>query len=267
MNRLPRDLQRIVLNMLLEGISQRAAARISGAAKGTVNKLFLDAAQIAQDYQDKHLRNLKLERVQLDEMWGFIYAKNKNVEKAKNPPPFAGDVWTWIALCPDTKLVPCWRVGDRTEATAIQFVKDLESRLASRVQLTTDGYHPYLEAVEQGFGDEVDYAMLAKIYTKQEIDKRKQLVTGQPDPDHVSTSMVERQNLTVRMSLRRLTRKTNAHSKRLGYHDLAVALHFMHYNFIRIHETLRMTPAMAADVTPHLYDLDWLLDMVDEKYK
>lgn len=239
----------------------------TGADKRTVALLFKHAGRVARTYQDYHLRNLHLERIQLDEIWSFVYAKAKKVAKAKRPPPGAGDAWTWIALCPDTKLVPTWRVGDRSQETAIAFVKDLESRLAHRVQLTTDGYYPYVEAVREGFGDDgVDYAMLAKVCTAKEIEQSKLVVSGDPEEEHVSTSLVERQNLTVRMSQRRFTRKTNAFSKSFRHHAMAVDLHFLYYNFIRIHESLRITPAMAAGVTDHLYDLDWVLDMIDEAW-
>ena len=195
----------------------------------------------------------------------FIYAKQKNLPKLKRP-RVAGDLWTWIAFCPDTKLVPTWRVGDRTVETATDFLADMESRLVDRIQLTTDGYSAYLEAVAAAFGDEVDYAMLSKVASREELEIRKEVISGDPDEDHISTSLIERQNLTLRMSSRRYTRKTNAFSKKMENHALAVALHFLHYNFVRIHSTIRMTPAMAAGVTDRLYDLDWILDMADEAW-
>lgn len=265
--RLPRDIQRIVLSLLLDGVSQRAITRATGADKRTVALLFKRAGHAARTYQDRHLRNLHLERVQLDEIWSFVYAKEKKLSTAKRPPRGAGDVWTWIALCPDTKLVPAWRVGDRSQDTAIAFVKDLESRLDHRVQLTTDGYQPYIEAVREGFGDDgIDYAMLTKVCAAEDVEQNKLIIYGDPQEEHVSTSLVERQNLTVRMGQRRFTRKTNAFSKSFQHHAMAVDLHFLYYNFIRIHESLRITPAMAAGVTDHLYDLDWLLDMIDEAW-
>lgn len=251
--------------MLLEGSSIRATARTVGCHKKTVSDLSKIAGRLAARYQDQQLRNLDLERIQLDEIWAFIYAKQKNLPKLKRPGP-AGDLWTWIAFCPDTKLVPTWRIGDRTAETAIDFLADVESRLADRVQLTTDGYSAYLEAVAAAFGDEVDYAMLSKVSSREELAIKKEVISGDPDENHISTTLIERQNLTLRMSSRRYTRKTNAFSKKMENHALAVALHFLHYNFIRIHSTLRVTPAMAASVTDRLYDLDWILDMVDEDW-
>ena len=251
--------------MLLEGSSIRATARTAGSHKKTVSDLAKLAGRVALRYQDKHLRNLDLDQIELDEVWSFLYAKQKNVPNLKRPRQ-AGDLWTWIAFCPDTKLVVSWRVGDRTVETAMDFLADLESRLSDRIQLTTDGYAAYLEAVASAFGDEVDYAMLSKVASKDELEIRKQIISGDPDPDHISTSMVERQNLTLRMSLRRYTRKTNAFSKKMENHVLAVALNFLYYNFVRIHSAIRMTPAMAAGVTDKLYDLDWILDMVDEAW-
>lgn len=263
MNRLERNKQKLVLSMLLEGSSIRATARTVGCHKKTVSDLSKIAGRVAARYQDQQLRNLDLERIQLDEIWSFIYAKQKNLPKLKQP-RVAGDLWTWIAFCPDTKLVPTWGIGDRIVETAIDFLADLESRLVDRIQLTTDGYSAYLEAVATAFGEEVDYAMLSKIASREKLEIRKEVISGNPDADHISTSLIERQNLTLRMSSRRYTRKTNGFSKKMENHALAVALHFLHYNFIRIHSTLRMTPAMAAGVKDRLYDLDWLLDMVDE---
>ena len=264
-NRLERNKQKLVLSMLLEGSSIRATARTVGCHKKTVSDLSKIAGRVAARYQDQQLRNLDLERIQLDEIWSFIYAKQKNLPKLKRP-RVAGDLWTWIAFCPDTKIVPTWRIGDRTAETAVDFLADLESRLADRIQLTTDGYSAYLEAVEAAFGGEVDYAMLSKVASREELEIRKQVISGDPDEDHISTSLIERQNLTLRMSSRRYTRKTNAFSKKMENHALAVALHFLHYNFVRIHSTIRMTPAMAAGVTDRLYDLDWILDMVDKAW-
>ena len=264
-NRLERNKQKLVLSMLLEGSSIRATARTVGCHKKTVSDLSKMAGRVAARYQDQQLRNLDLERIQLDEIWSFLYAKQKNLPKLKQP-RVAGDLWTWIAFCPDTKLVAVWRIGDRTAETAVDFLADLENRLADRIQLTTDGYSAYLEAVEAAFGGEVDYAMLSKVASREELEIRKQVIFGDPDKDHISTSLIERQNLTLRMSSRRYTRKTNAFSKKMENHALAVALHFLHYNFVRIHSTIRMTPAMAAGVTDRLYDLDWILDMVDEAW-
>lgn len=264
-NRLERNKQKLVLSMLLEGSSIRATARTVGCHKKTVSDLSKIAGRVAARYQDQELRNLDLERIQLDEIWTFISAKQKNLSKLKRP-RVAGDLWTWIAFCPDTKLVPTWRIGDRTVETAVDFLMDLESRLADRIQLTTDGYSAYLEAVAAAFGEEVDYAMLSKVASREELEIRKEVISGDPDEDHISTTLIERQNLTLRMCSRRYTRKTNGFSKKMENHALAVALHFLHYNFIRIHSTLRMTPAMATGVTDRLYNLDWLCDMIDEAW-
>ena len=258
-------------------MSLRAVARTAEVSRDTVAKLLVDAGRACADYQDEALRNLPCKRIQCDEIWSFVYAKQNTVPRAKSAPPEAGDVWTWTALCADTKLVPSWRLGDRSGATAADLMDDLRSRLASRVQLTTDGHRAYLEAVEDAFGADIDYAMLVKIYGKGDgsdrttearysppacIGTRTQVIQGQPDTDLVSTSYVERQNLTMRMSMRRFTRLTNAFSKRLEYLGHSVALHFMYYNFCRIHQTLRITPAMAAGVTEQLWEIGDILDLV-----
>lgn len=255
-----------ILHLLVEGNSLRAASRLADVAFNTVAKLFVDAGRACADYQDRTLRNLPCKRLQLDEIWSFVYAKAKNVPTAKAAPGGAGDVWTWMAIDADTKLVPSWHIGGRDGYIAEVFVRDLASRLANRVQITTDGHRPYLEAVESAFGADVDYAMLQKIYgTAPEAEKRyspaecigtqERVIEGSPDPAHISTSYVERQNLTMRMSIRRFTRLTNAFSKKLENHAHSVALHYMHYNFARIHKTLRMTPAMAAGVADRLWDV------------
>jgi IS1 family transposase len=275
MNRLPFDKRVQILNLLVEGNSLRAAARITDTAFNTVAKLFVDAGTACAGYQDQALRNLPCRRLQLDEIWSFIYAKQKNVRVAKAAPDNAGDVWTWVALDADTKLVPSWRIGDRSSLTAMAFVDDLASRLASRVQITTDGHRPYLEAIEGAFGGDVDYAMLEKIYGASPesakgryspaecIGARKRHIEGSPDPRHVSTSFVERQNLTMRMQMRRFTRLTNAFSKKLENHALSVALHYMHYNFARQHKTLRVSPAMAAGVTDRLWSVADIAEIVE----
>jgi IS1 family transposase len=267
MNKLPLAKRVQVLHLLVEGNSLRAASRISDVAYNTVAKLFVDAGRACAAYQDQALRNLPSKRLQLDEIWSFIYAKQKNVAKAKAPPKNAGDVWTWVAIDADTKLVASWRIGDRSGETALAFVDDLASRLANRVQITTDGHRAYLEAIEGAFGGDVDYAVLHKVYgavpesakgrysPAECIGCEKHRVEGDPDIKHVSTSYVERQNLTMRMSMRRFTRLTNAFSKKVENHALSVALHYMHYNFCRIHKTLRITPAMAAGVTDKLWSI------------
>jgi IS1 family transposase len=266
MNKLPAEKRTQILHLLVEGNSLRATARLADVSFNTTAKLFVDAARACADYQDRTLRNLKCKRLQLDEIWSFVYAKQKSLPRAKSAPPNAGDVWTWVAIDADTKLVPSWRIGDRSSATAVAFTDDLASRLASRVQITTDGHKAYLEAIEESFGADVDYAMLVKIYGADPAGEKryspaecigavKHRIEGNPDPKHVSTSYAERQNLTLRMSSRRFTRLTNAFSKKVENHALSVALHYMHYNFCRIHKTLRITPAMAAGVTDHVWSV------------
>lgn len=274
MNKLPTDRRAAILHLLCEGNSLRATSRITGASINTVTKLLVDAGQACSEYQDKALRNLPCKRVQVDEIWSFCYAKEKNLpEKFKGQPGY-GDLWTWTAICADTKLVPSWLVGDRDGDTAKAFISDLAGRLANRVQLTSDGHKSYLEAVEEAFGADIDYAMLVKIYGEAPgAEKRyspaecvgcqRQTVTGQPDEDHISTSYVERQNLTMRMHMRRFTRLTNGFSKKVENHAHSVALHFMYYNFVRIHKSLRITPAMAAGVTDRLWEIGDIARMVD----
>ncbi len=274
MNKLPTEKRIQILSLLVEGNSLRAASRITDTAFNTVAKLFVEGARACAAYQDQHLRNLPCKRLQLDEIWSFIYAKEKNVRAAKAAPREAGDVWTWMAIDADTKLVPSWHVGDRSSLTAIAFVDDLAGRLANRVQITTDGHRAYLEAIEGAFGGDVDYAMLVKLYGEGgEAEKRYSpaecvgirmaRIEGNPDPKHVSTSYAERQNLTMRMSIRRFTRLTNAFSKKLENHALSVALHYMNYNFCRIHKTLRITPAMAAGVTDRLWSVGDIVNVLE----
>ena len=230
--------------------------------------LLLDVGAACEEFQDKTLRGLKLRRIQCDEIWAFVYAKQRNVPMEHKGEFGYGDVWTWTAIDSDTKLIPSWAVGRRDGFTAAAFIRDLADRLATRVQLTTDGHKPYLEAVEGAFGNAIDYAMLVKLYegdsgTKSRpesrysparcIGSRSQAIVGHPDPAHISTSHVERANLTMRMHMRRFTRLTNAFSKKVDNHKAAVALHFMHYNFGRIHKTLRVTPAMEAGVSDHVW--------------
>jgi IS1 family transposase len=266
MNRLPIAKRAHILNLLVEGNSLRSASRIADVSINTVYKLAIDAGEACSTYQDQAFRNLSCKRLQLDEIWSFIYTKRRNVMLAKAAPETAGDVWTWVAICADTKLVPSWRVGDRSGAIAIEFVCDLSERLANRVQITSDGHRAYLEAVEAGFGADVDYAQLIKLYgevphpagrySPAQINGTKTFCcTGDPDPKHISTSYVERQNLTMRMSMRRFTRLTNAFSKKIENHAHAVSLHYMHYSFVRIHKTLRVTPAMAAGVARELWSI------------
>ncbi len=233
---------------------------MTGAAKGTVLKLLVDLGRACSEYQHNALRNLPCKRLQLDEIWSFVGVKEKNRPETERGTYGRGDVWTWTAICADTKLVPSWFVGTRDSGSALVFMDDLAGRLSARVQITSDGHKAYLQAVEDAFGTEVDYAVLQKLYGVSPEDEtryspakcigcRRESVTGNPDPRHVSMSYVERQNLTMRMSMRRFTRLTNAFSKKVENLEAAVALHFMYYNFGRIHQTLRVTPAMEAGVS------------------
>lgn len=279
MNNLPIERQTAVIAALVEGNSIRATVRMTGVAKDTVFKLLARIGRACAEYQDKALRNLPCQRIQCDEIWSFCYAKEKNVPKDLRGKFGYGDVWTWTALCADTKLVPSWRVGDRDAWNAQHFMYDLAARLANRVQLTTDGHRVYLEAVGLAFGTDIDYAMLVKLYGSEPKGKESRyspaqcigaiptVINGRPKPDHISTSYVERQNLTMRMQMRRFTRLTNAFSKKLENHQHAVALHFMHYNFCRIHQTLRVTPAMAAGVTDHVWDISEVVGLLNRKEK
>jgi IS1 family transposase len=275
MNRLDHEARARILHLLCEGNSIRAVTRLTGASKKAVSKLLVDAGQAAAWYQDRVFVNLTCKRIQVDEIWAFVYAKQKNVAKAKAAPADAGDVWTWTAIDADTKLIPSWFVGGRDSDAAIIFMDDLRSRLANRVQLTSDGHKASLEAVEGAFGGDVDYAMLIKLYgASSELAKgryspaecigtRKEAIEGNPDPAHISTSYAERQNLNVRMHTRRFTRLTNAFSKKVENHAHSVALFAMYYNFVRVHKTLRMTPAMAAGVTKQLWEMSDIVDTLE----
>jgi len=265
MNKLPIQKRAQILGLLCEGMSLRAASRLADVSINTVTKLLVDVGCAALAYQDKALRNLSCKRIQVDEIWSFVGAKEKNAseeQKAKGN----GDIWTWTAIDADTKLAVSWLVGGRSAEYANAFMDDIAQRLANRVQLTSDGHGAYLDAVKGAFGNKIDYAALIKIYgTSPEGEKRyspvecigcrREPVTGNPDPKHISTSFVERQNLTMRMHSRRFTRLTNAFSKKVENHCHAVALHFLFYNFVRIHKTLRVTPAMAAGVANHVWDM------------
>jgi IS1 family transposase len=263
-----------ILGMMVEGNSIRAIVRMTGVSKNTIVKLLEDAGAAFSAYQDKEFRDLPCKRIQLDEIWAFSYCKQRNIPFAKNAPEIAGDLWTWVALCADTKLVPSWRVGDRSGDTAIEFVCDLSKRLTHRVQVTSDGHRAYLEAVEAGFGADVDYAQLVKLYGEvphpagrygpAQIQGTKTFCcAGDPDPRHISTSYVERQNLTMRVSMRRFTRLSNGFSKKAENHTHAVAVHFMHYNFVRIHQSLRISPAMAAGVSTKLWSLADMVRVIE----
>jgi IS1 family transposase len=275
MNKLDRKTRAQILHLLCEGQSIRAVTRLTGTSKNTVAKLQVEAGHACAAYQDKHLRDLTCQRVQMDEIWSFVYAKAANVKGAKAAPATAGDVWTWTAICADTKLIVSWLLADRTLDSAMTFTHDLESRLANRVQLTSDGHAPYLQAVDAAFAGEVDYAMLIKLYGADPqaeiryspakcIGARKEPKSGNPDNKHISTSYVERQNLTMRMHMRRFTRLTNAFSKKVENHAAAIALHTMYYNFVRIHQTLKVTPAMAAGVSDKLWEVSDIVEMLEQ---
>jgi IS1 family transposase len=274
MNRLDPIKRAQVVAALVEGNSIRSTVRMTGVAKNTVAKLLIELGAACSEYLDSALADLPCKRIQCDEIWSYVGAKEKNVTPVMAAEKFCGDAWTWIAICADTKLICSWLVGKRDPGCATQFIQDLAGRLANRVQLTTDGLKLYLTAVADGFGSDIDFAMLVKVYGNDpEGEKRyspaictgckKQARTGDPDPKHISTSYVERQNLTMRMSMRRFTRLTNAFSKKIENHIASVALHCMYYNFVRIHQTLRVTPAMAAGLTERLWSIQDILALTE----
>jgi IS1 family transposase len=273
MNRLTIEKRAQIVAALVEGNSLRSVVRMTGAAMNTVLKLLADVGKACAEYQSKTFRNLNCRRLQCDEIWQFCYAKEKNVPRELRGKRGFGDVWTWVALCADTKLVPCYRIGGRNAWNAQHFMYDLASRLANRIQLTTDGHRVYLQAVEGAFGNDIDYAMLVKLfgndprgaetrYSPAEcIGCRSIAIIGEPKMEHISTSFVERQNLTMRMGMRRFTRLTNAFSKKIDNLEYAVAIHYMHYNFARIHKTLRVTPAMEAGLTDHVWSIEEIVGL------
>ena len=276
MNMLPNNKRIQILSMLVEGSSMRSISRIVGVSINTVTKLLLEAGHACEAFHDERVRNVHASKVQCDEIWSFCYAKQKNVRAAQAAPEQAGDVWTWTAIESGSKLILSWMVGDRDAGYATEFMRDLESRLATRVQLTTDGHRAYLEAVEDAFGNNIDYAQLVKLYGESSEPgperkyspsvcngARKQTVQGNPDKQHISTSHVERRNLTMRMSLRRFTRLTNAFSKKIDNHCHALALYFVFYNFVKIHKTLRVTPAMQAGLTDRVWEWEDVLNLID----
>ncbi|MCY2928804.1 MAG: IS1 family transposase [Planctomycetota bacterium] len=272
MNKLPRDKQERVIAALVEGNSIRSTVRMTGVAKNTVVKLLVDLGNACAAYHDKHVRDVNARRVQVDEIWSFVGCKQKTKLTGGRG---EGDVWTWTAIEAETKLVLSYLVGLRDIGYATEFMRDVAGRIRNRVQLTSDGHKPYLEAVEDAFGGNIDYAMLKKIYGPDGghenvrysppvcIAARATPITGNPDPAHISTSYSERQNLTMRMSMRRFTRLTNAFSKKIENHAAAVALHFMYYNFCRIHQTLRITPAMAAGLSKTVWEISDLLNILE----
>lgn len=275
MNKLTTQKRIQVVAALVEGASVNSVVRMTGVSKPTILKLLADLGTACAEYQDENLRNLPCKRVQADEIWSFCFAKDKNLSDEMKGKFGFGSVWTWTAICADSKLMISWLVGERSVPYAVKFIDDLATRLAHRVQLTTDGHKAYLRAVEGAFGAEVDYAMLEKIYAAppqegvttryspaQCCGAKKNKITGNPNDAHVSTSYAERMNLQIRMGMRRFTRLTNAHSKKVENHRHALALYFMYYNFARIHSTLRVTPAMQAGVTTHVWSLDEIVGLL-----
>ena len=273
MNQLSVKRRTQILSCLVEGNSIRATSRITGTSKNTVNKLLINVGKVCTEYQNKTLRNLSCKNLQVDELWSFCYAKKKNVPKKYQGEFGYGDVWTFAAICSETKLVPCWLIGNRDYYTASIFLEDLYPRLKNRVQLTTDGHKMYLQAVDDAFGLDVDFAQLIKIYGKASEEEKRyspsdfiesipKAIYGNPDPRKISTSYVERQNLTMRMSMRRFTRLTNGFSKKVENLAHAISLHFMYYNYARIHRSLRVSPAMEAGVSNHLWSLEEIVELI-----
>jgi IS1 family transposase len=281
MNRLSRAERAAIIRALVEGNSIRSVSRMTGAARNTITTLLVQLGTACAAYQDEALRNLPSTRIECDEIWAFCHAKAKNVPEDHRGEFGYGDVWTWVAIDPDTKLVPSWLVGMRDLPDAMAFIADLRSRLANRVQITTDGHKPYVEAIETAFGRDVDYAQLIKAYGVEPSEdasptarryspnrvtgEEVRVITGDPDPAHISTSYVERNNLSMRMGMRRFTRLTNGFSKKVENHAAMVSLHFMHYNFGRVHSSLPKltTPAMAAGVTDHVWTCDEIAALLD----
>ena len=275
MNKLSIEKRTQILNMLLEGSSLRATSRMADVSINTVTKLLVDAGKACQTFHNETVMNVASKRIQCDEIWSFVYAKDKNAPAEMKEAGEAGDVWTWVGIDADSKFVISWLVGDRSSETAIPFMHDLASRLANKVQLTSDGHKVYLIAIEEAFTN-IDYAILHKIYGKgggkgsdaryspaECIGIEKVPVMGNPDEKHISTSYIERQNLTMRMHMRRFTRLTNGFSKKVENHCYALALHYMYYNFIKIHKTLRVTPAMEAKITGKLFEISDIVRMID----
>jgi len=266
MNRLPLKKRVEILGLLVDGNSLRATTRLSGVSINTVSKLLADFGCACAEYHEKHVRNVSTKRVQCDEIWSFVGSKAKNISSEKEAKGF-GDVWTWAAIDADSKLIISYMLGDRGAKTAHTFMQDLSQRVSTSIQITRDGHRIYANAVEDAFGMEVDYAMLVKIYGASSMDEsryspatcsgcRTGILAGNPDPKHISTSFVERQNQTMRMGMRRFTRPTNAFSKKLANHGHAIAIHFLHYNFARVHKSLLVTPAMEAGLTDHVWSLE-----------
>ncbi len=276
MNKLSTAKRAQILNMLVEGMSMRAVSRLADVSINTVTKLLVEAGVACARYHDEHVRNVKSTRVQCDEIWSFCYAKQKNVESAVAAPDFAGDVWTWTAIDSESKLIISYLVGGRDSGYALEFMDDIAARVANRIQLTTDGHKAYLEAVEDSFGGGIDYAQLVKLYGNVPDSAKgryspsectgsiKKQVTGNPDYQYVSTSHVERHNLSIRMGNRRFTRLTNAFSKKIDNHIHMLSLYFLHYNFCRIHSTIKVSPAMEAGLSDTLHNMEWIVSLIDD---
>ena len=273
MNKLPLEKQVQIINLLVEGNSLRSASRITGVSINTVTKLLVDIGEACEKFHDEHIVSITSKRIQCDEIWSFVYAKQKNLPEEMEGN--GGDVWTWVGIDADTKLVVSWFIGGRDYDTACCFIQDIASRLKGRVQLTTDGLKAYIEAVEDSFIGNIDYAQLFKLYGKESsgdrkysppdcIGTRKIKIMGNPDEKYISTSYIERQNLTMRMGMRRFTRLTNGFSKKIENHGYAIALHFMYYNFCRIHKTLRVTPAMESGLTKDIWEIEDIVKLCDK---
>jgi IS1 family transposase len=276
MNRLDTAKRSQVLRCLIEGCSIRSTVRMTGAAKNTVVKLLVELGEVCTRFMDETMRDLPCQRLQADEIWAFVGCKQKNATAAKvEKDGICGDVWTWIAIDADTKLVPCFMLGQRDPETARDFMEDLAGRLANRVQLTTDGLKAYLTAVKRAFGNDIDYAILIKIYGEIDTEGQRRYspatcigcetkhIKGNPDPDHISTSYVERQNLNMRMGMRRFTRLTNAFSKKIDNLMAAVAVYYTFYNFCRVHQTLKTTPAVKAGIADHVWSVDEVIGLLE----
>lgn len=274
MNKLPVEKRVQILSLLVEGSSLRSISRVCGVSINTVTKLLVDAGMACATFHDEMVRNVAAKRVQCDEIWSFCYAKDKNVRSAKAAPDGAGNIWTWTALDSDSKLMVTWWAGDRSSSTGVVFLRDLQSRLANRIQLTTDGHGAYLEAADHTFGDDVDFAQLVKIYRETKhapgryspaecVGTKSKVITGNPDAAHISTSHAERQNLTMRMSMRRFTRLTNAFSKKFENHCHSLALYFVFYNWVRKHKAHGKTPAIAAGLTDKAMTMADVVQMID----
>jgi IS1 family transposase len=279
MNRLSTAKRVAVISALVEGCSVRSTSRLTGVAKGTILSLLANVGRACAEYQDRAIRNVPAKRVQIDEIWSFVGCKERNLtEKIAERNPGAGDAWTFVAIDAQTKLVLSWLVAERDTPSATEFLQNVAGRVSGRIQLTTDGHKMYLSAVEDAFGADIDYAMLQKVYgADPQAEKRYspavclgckvETISGDPDPSHIGTSHIQRQNLTMRMNIRRFTRLTNAFSKKLENHMHSVALFYMHYNFVRVHQTLRVTPAMEAGLTQHVWSIQEIVTLADDTSK